>query len=170
MLETVGLSRFYNTVVEWTLPFCTFAMQVLSGIWSDNVALIDDLNVVKEWHKLHVQPMLEKSVYPIQKKLVKLRGKVLEGLADSIQYQSGSILSYVRSLKNESKSRVTLLRALEYCKRHSDKVARILERALCIFAVFWTAVGLFAWRRHRSKRLPGAKVRKGLTNLKVKVE
>jgi small-conductance mechanosensitive channel len=164
ILKRVGRFRFHYNILEWTFPFCEFAMQVLSGIWSGNAALID------EWHKVHVQPILETRIYLIQRYLVEFRGKVLEGLADSIQYQSGSILSYVRSLKGESKSRSALLGAFEYSKSQSDKVARILERTLCIFAAFWMIVGLFAWRNHRSKRLPGAKVRKMQSDVKAKVD
>jgi archaellum component FlaC len=170
VFEKVGVFRYYSFITGWTFPYFEFVMQVILGIWSDNAALFDDLTVVKEWHKVHVQPILDKFILLIHRNLVELHGKVLEGLAHSIQYQSGSILSYLRSLEGESRSRSALLGAFEYSKSHSDKVAHILERSLCVVATFWLIVGLFAWRRHRSKPLPGAKVMKGQSYVKTKVD
>lgn len=161
LLEQVNKpSGLWNYVCGWMSPFLEFAIQVLLGIWSDNAALIDDINLENVLHKLHIQPILDNRIYPIQRHLVESRRKVLDSFADCIQYRSQSILSYVRLLEGESKSREALLRALEYSETHSEKVARILERMLCIFAAFWLVAGLVAWRRHRSKRLPDAVAKK----------
>ena len=151
MLEQVNLYGVWNYVYGWVSPLFEFAVQVLLGIWSNNAAWIDDMNSVNVSHKLQVQPILEHRIYSIQGHLVESRRKVLDSLADFIQYRSQSILSYVSSLEGASKSRTALVRALEYSERQSEKVARILERMLCIFASFWLVAGFVAWRRHRSR-------------------
>ena len=147
------IAPYWDMISKMISPWIQFVVSVVGPVLKSLVALLIDL-----FHR-HVLPFWYKEIYPkIQPTMEPLMDSYHEAmvsLSAFIREKSHDIYSYVNLLgKGEdcSKIRASLLSALEFGEKNSDRVVRILERTLLLFVGYWIVAGFVALRRHRKRK------------------